>query len=162
MNLFETLRNLRPEPRGNNMYASPTSDLAFKHILESGLRVVRHESIENTRRSNVLRALVQIFTEASRGSQAVNARNMLVAVEEPPAFERFALFFRYLDRTIGADLPARLTEATEVLSAIEQEGKLNADAERRAADLIQNMLTAISRESRLCQLSSPKEVHLSF
>ena len=144
------------------MYPTPTSDLALRHILESGLKVVRDEPVDESRRTNVLRALVQIFTEASRGSEAVNSRNMLIAVEEPPAFERFALFFRYLNRTFGADLPARLAEATGVLTAIEQKAQLNAAAKGRVAELIQNMLAAINRESRLSQLNSPKEVRLSF
>lgn len=144
------------------MYPSATSDLALKHILESGLQVIQGEPIEEAHRTSVLRALVQIFTDASRGSDAVHARNMLVAVEEPPAFERFALFFRYLNRSFGADLPARLAEAVGVLTAIEQHANQGAEAKLRVAELIQGMLSAISRESRLTKLNSPKEVRLSF
>jgi len=145
------------------MYASPISDLALEHILESGLRVLNSDLIDDGRRMSVLHALVQIFTEAGRGSAAVTAQNhMLIALEEPPAFERFALFFRYLNRTFGADLPARLNEASQVFTAIEQDMDIPPAMRNRVAELVEGMLTAIHRESRLVQLAPPKELRLSF
>jgi hypothetical protein len=109
-----------------------------------------------------LRALVQIFTDADRGSQALGAQNLLLAVEEPPAFERFVLLFRYLNQSFGQDLPARLSEAASVLTDIEKNAPLSMQAKTRAAELIEGVLAAIARESALRQLTPPREVQLSF
>jgi hypothetical protein len=144
------------------MYETPIADLALTHILESGLKLVRNEPLDDQRRGAVLPALVQIFQEANKGSQAVSARNMLVGVTEAPTLERYALFFRYLDGSLGADLTDRLSEATGVLSAIQQNGPLDNDAKGRLAEMIENMLTAITREARVVQLAPPVEVRLSF
>lgn len=144
------------------MNPPPAMDLALQHILQNGLAVVRDEPLEETRRTSVLRALVQIFKDANRGSETLGARNLLLAVEEPPAFERFVLFFRYLNDSIGQDLPSRLSEATTVLTAIENKANLNADAKKRVADLIQDLLSAIARDSALKQLGSPREVRMNF
>jgi len=144
------------------MMHRPITDLALQHILQSGLAVVRDEPVEEARRSKVLRALVQIFTDADRGSQALGAKNLLLAVEEPPAFERFVLLFRYLNQSFGEDLPARLSEVTSVLADIEKNAQLDPQAKGRAAELIEGLLAAIARESALRQLAPPREVQLSF
>lgn len=140
----------------------PITDLALQHILQSGLAVVRGEPLEESRRSKVLQALVQIFTDADRGSQALGAQNLLLAVEEPPAFERFVLLFRYLNQSFGQDLPARLSEVASVLTDIERNAPLSAQAKTRAAELLEGVLAAIARESALRQLTPPREVQLSF
>lgn len=140
----------------------PITDLALQHILQSGLAVVRGEPVEESRRSKVLQALVQIFTDADRGSQALGAQNLLLAVEEPPAFERFVLLFRYLNQSFGQDLPARLSEAASVLTDIEKNAPLSAQAKTRAAELLEGVLAAIAREGALRQLAPPREVQLSF
>ncbi|MES2786142.1 MAG: hypothetical protein V4684_11825 [Pseudomonadota bacterium] len=144
------------------MHTLPASDLALQHILRSGLAVVNDEPIDQARRTDVLHALVEIFSDAQRGSQALAAQNFLMSANESPAFERFALFFRYLNRTCGNDLPQRIAEATQVLSAIEEEHELAPDAKSRVADLFQHLLSAIARESALSPLVSPRELRLSF
>lgn len=140
----------------------PTTDLALQHVLQSGLAVVRNQPLAGERRTQVLRALVEIFSDADRGSQAVGAHNLLISVEEPPAFERFVLFFRYLHQSLGNDLPARLSEATAVFSGIENNADQAADAKARVAALIEGVLAAISRENALAPLAAPKDVQLSF
>lgn len=144
------------------MYALQTPDIALQHILQSGLDVVRGNAIEGTRRTKVLRALSQIFTDANKGCQALSTQSFLSTAQEPPAFERFVLFFRYLNRSVGQDLPSRLSEASRVLAAIEQQSQLDEAAKTRVAELIQDLLSAMARESALNPLVPAKEVELSF
>lgn len=144
------------------MHPTTTMDLALQHTLQSGLAVVSGEPMDESRRTKVLPALIQIFNDANKGSQALAARSLLAAVQEPPALERFALFFRYLNKSIGRDLPARLNEVVSVLSTIERNESVSADARQRAADLIEQLLQAIVRENALTPLSLPKELGLVF
>lgn len=144
------------------MHTLPATDLALQHILISGLAVVKDEPLEDTRRTSVVHALVEIFDDASRGSQALVAQNFLMSANESPAFERFALLYRYLNRTCGQELPARIAEASAVLSAIEDKQVLEHGAKARVAELIQQLISAIARESALTPLVSPREVRLSF
>lgn len=139
----------------------PTADIALQHILQGGLSVMSGEAVDDARRSKLLSALAQIFRDANKGCQAFGAQNFLLAAEEPPAFERFVMLFRYLSRTFGADLPTRLSEASQVLRTIELEGQPNEDAKGRVEELIRSLLSAITRESALRPLVAPREVSLA-
>lgn len=134
-------------------------DLALKHLLQNGLTVVRGDAVDVPRREDVLRALVQLFSDANRGSQALSARRFLVATNEAPAFQRFVLFFKHLDREFGDELAQRLSEAASVIEAIQQGGQQVAvDARQRTADLISALLNALSRESALKPLVPQRSV----
>jgi hypothetical protein len=139
----------------------PTADLALQHILQGGLSIMSGEVVDEMRRAKLLSALAQIFKDANKGCQAFGAQNFLLAAEEPPAFERFVMLFRYLSRSFGSELPARLSEASQVLRIIESDGQPNEEAKGRVKELIQNLLLAISRESALRPLVAPKEVSLA-
>lgn len=144
------------------MHTLPVADIALQHILQSGLAIVRGEAVDAGRRTKVLHALVQIFTDANKGCQALSTQNFLTTAQEPPAFERFVQFFRYLNRSVGQDLPARLSEASTVLTAIEQQSQSSEDAKVRVAELMQGLLSAMARETALSPLVPPKEVELHF
>ena len=107
----------------------------------------------------VLDSLIEIFSEANRGSEALLAHNLLFAVEERPAFERFSLFFRYLNDSFGAELPNRLSEGVSVLTEL-RNGQIGDEAQRtRAEELIDNLLQALQRESALSPLDPPRAFH---
>ena len=144
------------------MNSLPAKDLALKHILESGVKLVEGQAVEEPRRTNVLKALVKIFADADKGSQALSTRNFFMAAEEPPVIERFTLFFRHLHRSIGSDLSARLSEAASVMKSIEETGHADAAAQVRVAGLLRDLLAGIAQESALTPLVSQKEVLLSF
>ncbi len=138
---------------------APSRDLGLQHALENGLALLRHEPLDEARRMQVLDSLIDIFSEANRGSQALLAHNLLFAVEERPAFERFSLFFRYLNDSFGAELPNRLSEGVSVLTEL-RNGQIGDEAQRtRAEELIDNLLKALQRESALSPLDPPRVFH---
>ena len=93
------------------------------------------------------------------GSQALRSQNLLFAVEQRHEFERFALFFHYLQDTLGADLPSRLTEAASVLKEL-RDGSVDDEVKRgRAAELIESLLVALRRERTLSPLNPPRVFH---
>jgi hypothetical protein len=144
------------------MNATPVTDLALRHILESGLAVVKGEQLEPTRKGFVLKALGKIFDDARKGSHALTARNFFLAAEEPPVLERFSLFFRYLHGTMGDDLSTRLDEVAGVLGELETNGEAEANAKARAAQLIENLLAGIAQESALAPLVPQQDAILAF
>jgi hypothetical protein len=142
------------------MFDSQFPDLALRHILQSGVAALRGEPMTQDRRSQVLQALVEMFSDADRGSHAMGTQNFLSALEEPPAFERFVLCFRYLDKSIGSELPNRLAEASRTLAAAKVSAPINPDAKTRVTELLELMLQAMAREVVLNPLRAPKEVRL--
>lgn len=134
-----------------------SKDLGLKHVLENGLALIRDEPFDDGRRTQVLESLIKIFSEADRGSQVIQERNLLFAASDRPAFERFTMFFRYLKDSFGADLPARLSEAPIVLTAL-RDGCLDDEIQRaRVGELIESILAAMEREIALMPLASPRE-----
>ena len=142
------------------MQLASSKDLGLQHVLENGLALMRHQPLDDeARRIQVLDNLIQIFSEADRGSQALRSQNLLFAVEQRPEFERFALFFHYLEDTFGADLPSRLTEAAAVLIEL-RNGPVDDETKRgRAAELIESLLTALRQERALSPLNPPRVYH---
>lgn len=131
-------------------------DIGLRHVLETGLSFIEPEPGAIESDSAVLDSLAEIFSEAGRGSQAVQRHELLVGVEERPAFERFALFFRYLKDAIGDDLPNRLSEAASVFKELKNNETIDPERRRRAAELIEKLLTAMRREVALSRLVAPK------
>lgn len=139
----------------------PSKDLGLRHVLEAGLAVVRNEQIDETRRGEVLDRLIEIFSQAERGSQAVEAENLLFATEQRSDFERFSLFFSYLDDLFGADLPTRLTETKEALGELRNHDALDEARLRQAEELIENLIAAIKRDAALAPLEPPRTFQFS-
>ncbi len=138
-----------------------SKDLGLQHVLENGLALMRHQPLDEARRIQVLDSLIQIFSEADRGAQALRSQNLLFAVEQRPEFERFALFFHYLQDTFGANLPSRLTETAAVLIEL-RVGPVDDETKHdRAAELIESLLTALQQERALSPLNPPRVYHYS-
>jgi len=135
-------------------------NLALRHILQSGVAALREEPMDHPHRTQVLQALVELFSDANRGSHAMGDQNFLLAVEASPAFERFVMFFRYLHKDIGSDLPNRLSEASATLAAARGAAPIDPDAKARVTALLEQMLKAMARDVALSPLRAPKEVRL--
>lgn len=135
----------------------PSMDIGLRHALEAGLSVVGTQPATEVD-TRVLDSLVEIFSEAGRGSQAVEQRELLVGLNERPAFERFALFFRYLRDAVGDDLPRRLSETASVFSEVKNREAVDPERRKQAADLIEKLLIAMRREASLSRLVAPKSI----
>jgi uncharacterized protein YecE (DUF72 family) len=135
---------------------SPSKDLGLRHVLETGLSVIRNEQVDGSRRDSALDRLIEIFGEAERGSQAVRAQNLLFATEERSAFEQFSMFFRYLDAPFGEALADRLSEAKNALGELRVHGVRDDERLRNANELIEKLIAAIKRDSALTPLEAPK------
>lgn len=135
---------------------SPSQDVGLHSVLESGLALIRDAPVPGTERDRVLDNLILIFSEADRGARALFAQPSPFAVEERPAFERFALFFHYLKETFGTDLPVRLAEASAAFSDLK--GGNNDDNVRRerVAALVEALLSSLQREMSLVPLLGPR------
>jgi hypothetical protein len=132
-------------------------DIGLRHALEAGLSVVKAQPAPDVD-PKVLDSLVEIFSEAGRGSQAVEQRELLVGVDERPAFERFALFFRYLKGARGDDLSTRLSDTASVFSRVKNREAVEPERRRQAADLIEMLLNAMRPEASLSRLVAPKSI----
>jgi hypothetical protein len=135
----------------------PAMDIGLRHVLEVGLSFVGPHPAGDID-SKALESLVEIFSEAGRGSQAVQQHDLLIGVEERPAFERFALFFKYLKDAVGEDLPSRLSETASVFNGVKNREAIDPERRKRVADLIEKLLLAMRREAALSRLVAPKSI----
>lgn len=131
-------------------------DIGLRFALEAGLSFVQPSADEVALDAGVLENLAEIFSEAGRGSEAVQRNQLLVEVGERPAFERFTLFFRYLKDAIGEELPARLSEAASVFEMIGKNEDVDVERRRRTAELIEKLLLSIRRETALSRPVAPQ------
>lgn len=141
-----------------NLQLEPSMDLGLQHTLEGGLALLRGEDLEEGRRGEILSRLIEMFSEASSGSQAIQAHNLVFAVEQGPAFERFTMLFRHLESSIGTEWPPRLAEAVTVLNQMSH-GGLPEEADReKVSEVLQRLLISLRRERALLPLVSPREI----
>jgi hypothetical protein len=139
-----------------SLQLAPAEDLSLHHVLENGLAVLRSEDIAPRRRSRVLESLTRIFAEAGTVSQALHAQNLLFAIEQRPALDRFTLFFRYLHRDFGDNLVDRIQEASQVLDELKNREVPETDSLARTQDLIERLLSALNEERSLSPLEPPR------
>jgi len=132
-------------------------DIGLRHVLEAGLHFVREDERADENRE-VLTSLVEILSEAGRGSQVIQRRELLVGIEDRPAFERFSVFFKYLKDSIEGDLPGRIEEAVSVFDSVRHRRPVDAAKRHRAAELVEKLLVAMRRDAALTRLVSPKTV----
>jgi len=133
-------------------------DLGLQHMLENGLAVLRGVELGAPRRAKVLRGLLEMISEADRGSAALRAQSLTSALEDRPAFDRFTLFFRYLKDTTE-DLSGQLSTARAALEALDQGKELTPDQGATLEMLLSELLEALERERALAPLHTPREFH---
>ena len=106
-------------------------------------------------RARLVQALIEIFSEADRGSDRLGLQRIAVEGSEQLDLERFSVFFRYLENEYGAQLPARLNETTNVLRTIENGAEIEPEKKQRAETLLAAFLDAIRRDRALQPLLAP-------
>lgn len=136
----------------------PSQDLGLQHVLENGLIVLRGGDMDEDRKGQVLNDLLDIVSEADRGSEALRAQSLTFALDERPAFERFTLFFRYLKDT-AEDLPAQLSRARIVLEQLQQGADVPSESRQALEDFLAAFLEALERERALAPLHMPRQFH---
>jgi hypothetical protein len=132
-------------------------DIGLRFALEKGLSFVRPPAQGAAPDARVLENLAEIFSEAGRGSEAVQRQQLLVELGERPAFERFTVFFRYLKGSVGVEeLPARLSEAASVFEELGNNGAVDSERRQRTAELIEKLLQSMRRETALARPVAPQ------
>jgi len=108
----------------------------------------------------VLDGLLEIVSDADRGSSALLGHSLTFALNEQSAFERYSLFVRYLSDSV-ADLPRRLAEARNVLQRIRQHEAVAEIETASVEDLLGRLLAALERDRNLAPLATVRDVHFN-
>ncbi len=137
--------------------SEPSRNLGLRHILRNGLALLDGRETAQDR-SRVLGGLLEIVTDADRGSEALQEHSLTFALAERSAYERYSLFVRYLDDTVE-DLPGRLSEAKSVLLSFERREAVAADRVGLVEDLLGRLLRALERERALRPLTRVRDLH---
>jgi len=137
----------------------PSRDLGLQHALRNGIALLdgRKPGQDRTR---VLGGLLEIVSDADRGSSALQERSLTFALNERSAFERYSLFVRYLSNSV-ADLPGRLAEARNVLQRIGQDEAVTEIEISSVEDLLSRLLAALERDRNLAPLATVRDVHFN-
>lgn len=125
---------------------SPTEDLGLRHVLESGLEIIRNKDACETRRAEIIDDLIEIFSQAQHASQVLQGQNLLAGIGQRTAFDKFSLFYTYLPE-LRDDLPRRLPKAIKDFQSLKDgypESKTN-----ETADLIEAFLAAMEQDMAL-------------
>ncbi|MES1974583.1 MAG: hypothetical protein WC804_06330 [Sphingomonas sp.] len=135
----------------------PSRDLGLQHALRNGIALLDGRDTGQDR-GRVLDGLLEIVTEADRGSGALQEHSLTFALSERSAFERYSLFDRYLSGSV-ADLPHRLAEARDVLQRVGQDEAVPPVQTASVEDLLARLLSALERDRNLTPLATVRDVH---
>ena len=140
------------------MSLAPSTDPGLQSVLENGLTIIRTGGGEEHFRSLILDELIQIFSQADQGSQALKTRNLLAAMDNQIALERLSLFLNYL--TFGTEeLPERLSEAASVLAEL-REGRPQTEAKRnRVCEVIEKLLEGLKNDFATIPLAASRALN---
>jgi hypothetical protein len=136
----------------------PAQDLGLQHALKNGVAVLQGADFDPARRTQVLDGLLEIVSDAGRGSDAMNEQSLTFALNDRPAVERFSLFLRYLGDSVD-DIGGKLASTKHVLEGLEAGQDVDPDERLSAEDLLSRLLTALERERALNPLTAPREFH---
>lgn len=137
----------------------PSQDLALRHALEAGLSLIADKPLSHSGHTETLRTLIDLLTDAKHGAAALSGHGMLFASERSSEFERFNLFYIYLQGTFGNELPTRIGEAATVLGSLERREEPNEGMRQRAFEFVQRLLSELDRERALQPLVQPREIN---
>jgi hypothetical protein len=136
----------------------PSQDLGLKHLLRNGVRILDRDDLAQERRAEVLEDLLSIVSDAESGSEALSARNLTFALQNAQAFEKFSLFFRYLNDS-REDLAATLKSAKTILEDLRSGGAVAAARKSLLKDLLSDLLEALKRERAFAPLQGPRDFY---
>jgi hypothetical protein len=135
----------------------PSRDLGLRHALRNGIALLEGRETGQDRK-RVLDGLLEIVSDADRGSGALQERSLTFALNERSAFERYSLFVRYLNDTVD-NLPLRLAEAKAVLQLVGAGQPVAPEQITSVEDLLDRLLKALERERALAPLATVRDVH---
>jgi hypothetical protein len=135
----------------------PAQDLGLQHVLKNGVAVLQGANFDPDRQTQILDGLLEIVSDADRGSVAMNEQSLTFAMNDRPAVERFSLFLRYLGDV--EDIGAKLAGAKLVLEGLEAGQDVEEGERSSTADLLGRLLHALERERALTPLTAPREFH---
>ena len=137
----------------------PSRDLGLQHALRNGIALL-HGRDPAQDCGRVLHGLLEIVSDADRGSITLREQSLTFALNERSAFERYSLFVRYLSDSVD-DLPGRLAEARSVLHRIEKHETVTTIETARVEDLLGRLLAALKRDRNLAPLAKVRDVHFN-
>jgi hypothetical protein len=132
----------------------PSMDPALRLTLVNGLAALKGQALDGLEPQKVLQRLEQLFGDANTAGSAMVQQNARFVFNNPHAFERYNLFFRYL-RGAVQDLPNRLAEAHETVQALRLGQPVDKAALKRTIALAQALLTALQRERDATRFRAP-------
>ncbi|WP_374383137.1 hypothetical protein [Dongia sp.] len=127
---------------------APFRDPGLWSVLQNGLAVLNGEEMEAARRAIILDCLTSMFSDADRGASTVSGQNMLAVSGDADAIERYSLFLEYLADPIGAELPARLSEAHSSLKELQAGGQVAPDRVGRIREVLEAMLAEFRKAAQ--------------
>jgi hypothetical protein len=136
----------------------PSHDLGLQHMLQNGVAALRGANLGAEREDRVLGGILEIVSDADRGCEALQQQSLTFARTERPALERFSLFLTYLGETEG-DLSKRLSDAKGVIQRVRDHEDVSQPERDSAANLLDALLQALSRERLLTPLPAPREIY---
>ncbi|MCB2083168.1 MAG: hypothetical protein KDD90_03835, partial [Sphingomonadaceae bacterium] len=123
----------------------PSYDVGLRHALKNGVAILSGEDFDAGRREQVLGGLLELVSQADRGTEALQGNNFTFAMDEGVAFERLSLFLRYLSDTVE-NLGERISQAKGVLQGVGAGANVEQAQKELVVDLLNRLLDALERE----------------
>jgi hypothetical protein len=136
----------------------PSYDVGLRHALKNGVAILSGEDFDAGRREQVLGGLLELVSQADRGTEALQGNNFTFAMDEGVAFERLSLFLRYLSDTVE-NLGERISQAKGVLQGVGAGANVEQAQKELVVDLLNRLLDALERERNYSSITAPREFH---
>lgn len=143
--------------------ASETALIAgvgFRHVIEDGLAVLSREHLDPGRRKYVVDDITNLLRDASRGLELVNRSTLFVNSDERSAVDAFSLLNRYLGHGHGQDWGKQLPAAEKAFDELQKNSEPSDDIRAAAADLLQELLIRVQRQSWTGIPEQPEDIRI--
>ena len=139
------------------MRSNPAATVAFRHLVEDGLSILAAKPIEPARRQYVLEGLRDLIEQASKGSELVRQRSLVVSSDDRSAYESFSFIERHLSHHYDDKL---IQGARDAFKRLSQNADLTPDTRDAASVVLEKLLSSISREGNTGIPHEPEEIKL--
>jgi hypothetical protein len=136
----------------------PSYDVGLRHALKNGVAILTGADFEANQREQVLCGLLELVSEADRGTEALQGNNFTFAMDEGAAFERLSLFLRYLSDSV-ANLGDRISQAKGVLQGVGVGVEVEQAQKDLVVDLLNRLIDALERERSYSSMTAPRDFH---
>lgn len=139
-----------------------THGLGFRHLIEDGLTILSGHPINPDRRAYVVQDLSELVLQAKRGADMVRSNALTVTTADRNAFDSFSILDRFWDRTHEDQWNNLLAKAGEAFDELRKGGRANLNDDQRAAaaNLLQHVLSGLTRESKPGVPYGPAELRI--